>query len=108
MSASQARRSAGVLSRLAARLFEKNRVQAVAGRPFVPARLSAAGLYPTRQPPPSALTLCYVADVQGEAPQLHSDDNSPTTSRDDSNRFAAPRRSSGGSRRPSTALPPRA
>src|SRR3974390_116732 len=110
MSASQTRRSAGVLARLAARLFEKNRVPAAAGRPFVPVHVSAAGLQPG-QPRTSALTLrhpFYEADVQGEAPQLHTDDNWPTTSKDDSDQFGAPGRSSGRSRLPSTALPPRA
>jgi hypothetical protein len=42
MSARQTGRSAGVLSRLAARLFEKNRAQAVAGRSFVPAHVPVA------------------------------------------------------------------
>src|SRR6516162_3964326 len=106
MSASQTRRSAGVLARLAARLFEKNRVRAVAGRLFVPAHLFVAGPQPGRRPLPSALT--SAADVRAEAPQLRSDDNSPTTSKDDWSRFATPGRSSGRSHPRSTALPPRA
>src|SRR3974390_1938035 len=111
MSASQTRRSAGVLARLAARLFEKNRAPAVAGRPCVPAHVFVAGIQPSRRPLLSVLILLRptcVADGPHEAPQAHSDDNSPTTSKDDSNRFATPGRSSWAPRRQSPAVPPRA
>ena len=74
MSASQTRRSAGVLARLAARLVEKNRAQAVAGRSFVPAYVSVSRPQTRRRPLLSVLILqrpFYVADVRGEAPLLH-------------------------------------
>src|SRR6516164_8658277 len=111
MSASQTRRSAGVLSRLAARLVEKNRAQAVVGRSFVPAHVSVSRPQSGRRPLLSALILQHppcVADGRDEAPRLHSGDNSPTTSKDNSNRLATPGRPSRPSRQPSSALPLRA
>src|SRR6516162_583706 len=111
MSASQTRRSAGVLARLAARLFEKNRARVVAGRSFVPAHLSVAELQPSQLPSPSALILrplIWVDGVPVEDPQAHNGDSSPTTSKDGPDRPPAPERFARHSRRPAIALPPRA